>query len=454
MNVLLVQPPVSGITFKGRIVEPLALEILAATIQNKHNVKILDMRIENTFRECIDEFKPDCICYTCYICQVDFVRDLAKKAKKKNPNVINIVGGEQPTHVPEDFNLPEIDYMSLGDGEHAFPMLIDCIVNNGDITQVIGGVKVDNGNLIFGQEREVISSLDDSPIPARELTRKYRSCYKFLGWKNVASIATSRGCKNRCDFCSIWKIRRGITAQCSVDRVIQELKLVEEKNIYLCEAHSFQDIKFMENLHDEIVKNKIEKNYMAYVRVNVVVNHPEMFEKWYKIGLKRVFIGFESIDDDNLKKMKKATNSSWNEQAISILHNIGIEIVASFIINLDFKKRDFDILADWVIKHQLTMPVFNILTPLPGHELYHDNKKFLDQYPYSYFDFNHALLKTELPKAEFYSLIADLYRKTYSNEISAELRAKLGYDDIGMENRRKVGNVLAMNMEMIMKLDK
>jgi radical SAM superfamily enzyme YgiQ (UPF0313 family) len=291
-------------------------------------------------------------------------------------------------------------------------------------------------------------------MPARGLTKKYHSCYKFLGWMNVASVATSRGCKNRCNFCSIWKIRKGIIAQFSVERVIQELKTVEQENIYLCEAHSFQDILFMEKLHDEIVKNKIEKNYMAYVRVNSIIHNEELFKKWYKIGLKRVFIGFEAVDDEKLNKMKKATNSLWNEKAIEIMHSIGIEIVASFIVNMDFEQRDFDVLENWVIKNQLTMPVFNILTPLPGHELYHDNKEELDKYPYSYFDFNHALMETKLPKKEFYERIANLYRKTYNSEISMELREKLGYDDARMENRKKVGNILALNMEMIIKQEK
>ncbi len=51
MRVLLVQPPVSGLTVKNRIVEPLALEILAATIIDCHDVKILDLRVEDRFEE-------------------------------------------------------------------------------------------------------------------------------------------------------------------------------------------------------------------------------------------------------------------------------------------------------------------------------------------------------------------------------------------------------------------
>ena len=452
MKVLLVQPPVFGLTVKSRIIEPLALEILAATIKDRHNVKILDLRIEDKFEEELVEFNPDVVGFTCYICQVNYVKKYLRNTKKISKNIITIVGGEQPTHEPEDFNLPELDYISMGDGERSFPALIDYLEKkNTDVLKIPGVVKVKNGKLFYGAAKDILHDLSISPIPARELTEKYRSFYKFAGWNDLGALSTSRGCMYRCNFCTIWKIRDGVVAHFPIDRVITELKMMKEKNIYFCEAHSFQDAKYSEALYEEIVKNNIEKNYMAYIRVNTAIKHIDLLKKWRKIGLKRVFIGIETVTDSRLKKFHKATSSNQNEEAVRLIHDAGIEIMSSFIIDLDFDENDFKTLGEWVMKMNLTMPVFNIITPLPGNDIYEENKDILKRIPYEYFDFNHALLKTKLPIDSFYRNLAKLYRDTYSSDISDYVKKKLGYDDEKMKKRKMTGELLARNIEMNIK---
>lgn len=445
MKALLVQPPVFGMSMKNRMIEPLALEILAAGIIDEHEVKILDLRVEDRFEQECKEYQPDVIAITCYICLVDVVRRLARKAKSINPRMVVVVGGEQPTHVPEEFNIPEIDYILRGDGDRSFPLMFKYLEGKCSFYDVPGMVKVEQGILKYGKEKEVLTQLCESPIPARHLVARYKSYYRYMGWNEIGSISTSRGCKNRCKFCSIWRIRNGIVAHFPLERVIKELKSMEQRNIYFCEAHSFQDYEYMEKLADLIIENQIDKRYMMYIRADTVVKTPELLKKWYDIGLRRVFIGFESITNNRLNKYNKESISSLNDDSIKVLHGIGIEIVGSFIIDLDFEEEDFEILKKWVIDRELTLPAFNILTPLPGTDLYEKNREFIKKVPYENFDFSHAILPTKLPLKRFYQLLADLYRDTYSAPISKELAQKLGYTEKMLADRKKVGELLALN---------
>jgi radical SAM superfamily enzyme YgiQ (UPF0313 family) len=221
---------------------------------------------------------------------------------------------------------------------------------------------------------------------------------------------------------------------------------MEQRNIYFCEAHSFQDREYMEKLANLIIENHIDKRYMMYIRADTVVKCPELLKKWYDIGLNRVFVGFESITNHRLDKYNKESISSLNDRSINVLHGIGIEIVGSFIIDLDFKEEDFETLKKWVIDRELTLPAFNILTPLPGTDLYDKNKEFIKAVPYENFDFSHAILPTKLPLKRFYQLLADLYRDTYSAPISNELAQKLGYDAKMLADRKKVGELLALEL--------
>lgn len=451
MKVLLVQPPVYGLTVKNRIIEPLSLEILGATIINDHDVKLLDLRIHDNFEEKFEELNPDVVGFTCYICQVTIVHKYLQKAKKIKPHVICMVGGEQPTHEPDEFNIPEVDFIVQGDADISFPKLIQYIdLKKTDPLSIPGVIICKDGKLYKGTEREILVDLTSSPLPARELTVKYRTLYKFLGWSPLGSLSAVRGCKYRCNFCSIWKIRKGITAHFPIHRVIKELQTIKEENIYFCEAHSFQNIAYMQKLIKGIIDHNIKKKYMMYIRVDSVVRHFHLIKEWHKHGLKRIFIGFEAISDERLKSFNKAATKAQNEQAIELLHNEGIEIVSSFIINLDFNEKDFVVLTDWVTQMNLTMPIYNILTPLPGNQLYEKNRDFLKTIPYDYFDFNHALLDTTLPKNIFYKHIAELYRRTYSNDISNQVKEKLGYTEDLLHKRKKVGELLAKNIELSM----
>jgi hypothetical protein len=70
-------------------------------------------------------------------------------------------------------------------------------------------------------------------------------------------------------------------------------------------------------------------------------------------------------------------------------------------------------------------------------------------YPYSHFDFNHAVLPTVIPKKEFYQNIADLYFETYTNDLQKDLTDKFGYTDGVLKSRKAMGKLLARNIELI-----
>jgi methyltransferase len=229
--------------------------------------------------------------------------------------------------------------------------------------------------------------------------------------------------------------------------VIEELKNIEEKYIYFCEAHSFQDINYMRDLASAIEKNQISKIYTMYIRVDAVEKSFELLKKWRDLGLRRVFIGFEAVENNKLNAFNKGTKTITNEKAIHLLHEIGVEVIGSFIIALDFLPNNFYAIKDWVNKMHLTLPVFNILTPLPGTQLYNENYALLQKAPFEHFDFYHALLPTKMPLKDFYKHVANLYRETYNQPLPPDIMNKFDLDDSGIQSRKKVGELLAKMVE-------
>lgn len=90
-----------------------------------------------------------------------------------------------------------------------------------------------------------------------------------------------------------------------------------------------------------------------------------------------------------------------------------ISVYASFIVDPDFTRADFDKLSQYVGRQEMEDPFFSVLAPLPGTTLYDREKDRLITCAHELFDLLHAVLPTKLPLGEFYREFAKLYRNAY-----------------------------------------
>lgn len=416
MRVLLIQPPVSPIDLAvGRLVlnEPLALEIIAGCATNCE-VRILDMRLDDDLEREVDTFQPDIVATTSYTAGVYAALATLKKVKMYNQHILTVIGGHHATLMPQDFNKEFIDVIVIGEGEITFPELIEVYQAKSDLNKVKGLALPQNGKLVFTSPREIIADLDIAPFPDRHLTKKYRHQYFRGTWQPMASLYTSRGCPYRCDFCAMWKVARGKYRMRDPECVADELAGIQEEYIDVVDDNTLHDVRRAERMYQAIKERGIRKKYKLYARSDTVVKHPEIIEKWREIGLELILIGFESFRDEELRAHKKKNTIRNNEQAIRILHTHGVEIVAYFLIDPDYTVSDFVALGDYVDRLNLTHPVFTILTPFPGTELFQKRYTELTNWNYELFDFCHSVLPTKLPIKIFHECLANLYRRCYA----------------------------------------
>lgn len=414
MRILLIQPPPGTNSFvsKSGVPEPLALEILAATIPH-HDVKILDMRLDNQALEVhLEDFQPNLIGLGCLTAGYYECVKLLEAIKQIDPNIITVVGGHHPTVMPQDFVGGLTDFIVLGEGEETFRDLVDTIELKGDTTKVKGLAIPNNGTIYFSDERPLMD-LNKMPIPGRELTRKYRDKYFRGTVKSYACLVTSRGCQFRCKFCCQWKLNRGRYRIRKPENVVDELRQIEEKFIDFTDDNSWSNPNWMNALHKEIQKAGIRKEYKLYARSDLIIQMPDLISKWRDIGLKAVLIGFESYKDEDLKKWDKRNTIANNVQAARILRDSGVEIIGYFLVEPAFTEKDFKQLLEHVQELEVDQPIFSILTPFPGTKLFDEVKEKIITKNYTYYDGMHALIPTELHQKKFYKLYTDLFRKSY-----------------------------------------
>lgn len=416
MKILLVQPPKPQKALGGEdfnIFEPLALEYLAAGVAGDHDVRILDMRLNHDLVSLLRDFQPDIVGITSYTVHVNTVRRLFEQTKTFNPDIVTVVGGHHATVMPDDFQAPCIDVIVTGEGVSTFREIVSRSEKKIDLTGVPGAIRTAKGALVIHPGREN-GDLDALPFPRRDLTAHYRKFYYSEWMRPLASIRTSKGCLFRCKFCALWKLTGGQYLTRNPERIAEELGAIEEKFIFFSDDESLLDTKRMELLADLIRRAGIRKRYFLYGRSDTVAKHPELLEKWKKIGLERVFVGFEFIRDSDLKLIRKGSTAENNGEAVKVLKSLGIEILPTFIVRPEFGRKDFEDLRKYCLDLDLDFIGFPVLTPLPGTDLYNEVKDKLISSNYDYFDFFHTVMPTTLPMKDFYRELTTLYKTSRS----------------------------------------
>lgn len=416
MKILLVQPKKPEIAFGGddfAIFEPLALEYLAASVSSHHDVRVLDLRLEDEMDAVLREFRPDLVGVTAYTVHMNEAKRLCEKVKRFNPEIFTVTGGHHASVSFEDFAVPAVDLIVSGEGITPFRELVSRLEQKKDLAGIPGTVRRENGETVVCPNPPA-ESLDSFPFPDRSTTRRYRRRY-FSEWmKPIASVRTSKGCPFRCKFCALWKLTGGKYLTRKPEKIVEELAGVEEDFVFFTDDESFLDVKRMRRLAELIDEAGIRKRYYCYLRSDTTVKHPDLIEQWKKIGLERVFMGLEFFRDEDLDYVKKGSTTKNNAEAVRIIQSLDIDIFPAFIIRPEFDREDFRQFSQYCLNLGFNFIGFSVLTPLPGTDLYEETKDRFIVHNYDYFDFVHTILPTKLPIREFYREFFSLYGRTRS----------------------------------------
>jgi hypothetical protein len=105
--------------------------------------------------------------------------------------------------------------------------------------------------------------------------------------------------------------------------------------------------------------------------VNAVLA-PGLLEKQVNAGLRSLFVGFETLNPDNLVEQRKYQNMKRDySAAVRRLHDLGVMINGSFVFGMDGDDPSvFERTVEWAVGQGIETATFHILTPYPGTALY------------------------------------------------------------------------------------
>jgi len=215
-----------------------------------------------------------------------------------------------------------------------------------------------------------LPGIEGTPIPLMAVERAQRTA------GGTTSFDAGRGCPYQCSFCTIINVQGRKSRRRSPDDIehIVRVNYAQGLRAFFITDDNFARNKDWEPILDRIIHLRdVEKFNLSFIiQVDTLCHKlPRFIEKAARAGVKRVFIGLENINPDNLLGAKKRQNKITEyRQMLLAWKNAGVITYAGYI--LGFPNDTFDsIMHDIdVIKRELPVDLleFFYLTPLPGSE--------------------------------------------------------------------------------------
>jgi radical SAM superfamily enzyme YgiQ (UPF0313 family) len=174
-----------------------------------------------------------------------------------------------------------------------------------------------------------------------------------------------------CDFCykeAFFEGGKSFYTQ-TVDAALAEIDRLPGRHLYFLDDHLLGNRRFAEALFAGM--NGMGRVWQAAGTVDSVLA-TGLLEQAVGAGLRSLFVGFETINGDNLRLEGKRQNIG-RDYALVVrrLHDLGVMVNASFVFGMDGDRPDvFDRTVDWALAQGIETATFHIMTPYPGTGLY------------------------------------------------------------------------------------
>ncbi len=199
-----------------------------------------------------------------------------------------------------------------------------------------------------------------------------RSVFAGKKYLPLGLIETGRGCKFPCEFCAIQTFFSRTYRSRPVEDVIAEIKANQKhrKLFFFVDDNFAGDMKAGRLLLPELAKLNVR--WITQMSINAA--HDDAFlAEMHRAGCRGVLIGFESLNEDNLKLMNKRFNTMRGgfSNALANLRRHRLFVYGTFVFGYEHDShRSFDDAVDFATDEGMYIAAFNHLTPFPGTPLY------------------------------------------------------------------------------------
>ena len=374
----------------------LALYIIEGLTPPEHEVKVIEEEAEslNLDEEC------DLVGISCMTANAPRSYEVAREFRKRGKTVI--FGGVHPTILPDEA-LQHADSVVIGEAEGVWEKVLQDF------------------------QLGILKKKYHDPEP--NLDKYVPKNFSRLVQKrlfNLFPIMTTRGCPYNCDFCCVSDLFGKKIRHIPVKNIVRDILDSGAKNFMFLDDNIIGQPKYAKELFRAIKPLNIKWVGQASISL---VKDTELLQLASESGCKALFIGLESVSEDQLKTMHKSIKEIKHlEEALKKINKMGILIHASMIFGFDDDTENtFKETLRFLIKNKIGTVSFNILTPYPGTKTYckMESEGRILTTDWQYYDHNTVVFKPKkITPVELQVWKTQIRKKFYS--ISCVFKRLLG----------------------------
>ena len=323
--------------------------------------------------------------FTCYDCTLLFSLEIAKRLKAHSPDTLIVLGGRSTTMNDGAKGLDllknsNVDAVVFGEGDETLPEMCTILKEKGHFEKIPGLAFKEDGQIIQGEIRNPIGSMDVIPFPDYgdfDLTRYNNS--------ECLDMFSCRGCINTCHFCNDQSFFKRFRSR-SGKSLLTEVKyhMTQHPNV---KFFNFSDsalngsLKTVYEFSELLLENNIKIMWGGFAIVRKEMT-PEALNLMAKAGCVFLTYGIESGSEKVRKHMNKIRFT--NELATKVLkdtHNAGIKAFVDFMFGYPTEtEEDFQMSLDFLLHNHKwidnAFPSYALTAIIPDTYLYNNPEEF------------------------------------------------------------------------------
>lgn len=346
----------------------LSLTTLASFVRPDDEVKIVDETVDK-----IDfDMDVDLVGISVMTYHAPRAYEISEKFRKRGITVV--LGGIHPSAMPDEAGL-HADSVVIGEADETWPKLLSDF-KRGELKPLYRQVG--------------LPSLENLPVQRLDLL-------KTGAYMTNNCVQTSRGCPHGCDFCSVTKFFGKTYRYRPVRDVIKEVESLPGDYLVFVDDNIAGNRRYAKELFTAL--KPLKKRWGSQSSLSLA-NDPELLKLAADSGCGAMFVGIETLSQDNLQGVNKGFNkvSSYHD-LIQRFNDNGIMLNAGIIFGFDNDDESvFEKTVDFLIKNHIGLVLFSILTPLPGTGFYkrvEQEGRIIDR-DWTHYDGRHIVFKPRL----------------------------------------------------------
>lgn len=365
-------------------------DFLDLNIIKKKNAGCTDSKLISIFEDYLAESKPCLVGASVMVAgQFKLTREILKSTKQFSTDTVTVVGGAHVSQFPKEIleNCPEIDFVVMGEGESQ-SLACSHFARTKEFPSVWpdGIAYRSNGKIVIKPKKSYIENINSLPFPAYDILEFNDYLHDTSTWHNPyqvelgvrVPIITSRGCPNRCSFCSVTKCMGKHYRPMSSVKVVDMMQMLHEKNnVYyfaIYDANFAQEPRRVIEICNEINRRNLKFYIDLPTGLPINATAKEMIEALANVGLIRTCISIES-GDVNIRNKVMKKNIEQNEifKVVEVIRGYPqIFLLTDFVMGMpEDTVESLDASCELIANLDTDDITLCIATPYPGTELYH-----------------------------------------------------------------------------------